>query len=69
MANRLRLDFNLKYSDERAAFVQKYLSQAEFKRWPPTPEECETIGNYKVSSVPVNVALVPSVMLVASMSR
>lgn len=46
MANRLRLDFNLKYSDERAAFVQKYLSQAEFKRWPPTPEECETIGNY-----------------------
>lgn len=44
--NRLDLDFSLKYTDERAEYVQGYLSTPQFIKRPPTNEECETIANY-----------------------
>lgn len=44
--NRLNLDFSLKYTDERARFVEEYLKSQQFQNRPPTNEECETIANY-----------------------
>lgn len=44
--NRLNLDFTLMYNDERALFVEDYLAQPQFQKYPPTKEECETIANY-----------------------
>ena len=44
--NRLDLDFSLKYTDERAQFVEEYLKSQQFQKRPPTNEECETIANY-----------------------
>ena len=46
MANRLKLDFSLQYSDERAQFLEQYLTGDVFSERPPTEEELETMGNY-----------------------
>lgn len=46
MANRLKLDFSLQYSDERAQFLEQYLAGEIFSKQPPTEEELETMGNY-----------------------
>lgn len=46
MANRLKLDFSLQYSDERAQFLEQYLAGETFSKQPPTEEELETMGNY-----------------------
>ena len=45
-ANRLQLDFKLTTTDERAAFLDEYLQQPQFKTKPPTEDELETMGNY-----------------------
>ena len=44
--NRLRLDFSLSTTDERADFLHKYLAEPQFITRPPTSEELETMGNY-----------------------
>lgn len=44
--NRLHLDFSLTTNEERAAFLDEYLSRPEFLKKPPTPDELETMGNY-----------------------
>ncbi len=46
MANRLRLDFSLEFSDERADFLEKYLESEIFQQSPPSAEELEMMGNY-----------------------
>lgn len=45
-ANRLQLDFKLTTTEERAAFLEKYLQQPQFIKHPPTEDELETMGNY-----------------------
>lgn len=45
-ANRLQLDFKLTTTEERAEFLNNYLSRPEFTKRPPTDEELETMGNY-----------------------
>ena len=45
-ANRLQLDFKLVTTDERAEFLNNYLSRPEFVKKPPTEDELETMGNY-----------------------
>lgn len=44
--NRLNLNFALEYRDERVAFVNEYVEQPQFKTYPLTSAELETIGNY-----------------------
>lgn len=44
--NRLKLNFDLIYSDERADFLQNYLCHEMFIAQPPTEAELETMGNY-----------------------
>lgn len=44
--NRLKLNFDLVYSDERAEFLQLYLQDPQFVSSPPTEAELETMGNY-----------------------
>ena len=44
--NRLKLNFDLVYSDERAEFLQSYLQDPQFVFSPPTEAELETMGNY-----------------------
>ena len=44
--NRLRLDFSLTTNQQRAEFLNEYLSRPEFVKHPPTEEELETMGNY-----------------------
>lgn len=46
MANRLHLNFNLQYREERVEFLENYLKRPEFITLPPTQEECETMANY-----------------------
>ncbi len=46
MQNRLHLDFKLKTNSERAEFVKNYVLTPQFKSFPPTPEELETMANY-----------------------
>ena len=45
-SNRLNLNFNLTYIDERRDFVEEYLAKPQFDSKPPTPSELETIANY-----------------------
>lgn len=45
-SNRLNLNFNLTYIDERRDFVEEYLTKPQFESKPPTPSELETIANY-----------------------
>lgn len=45
-SNRLNLNFNLIYIDERRNFVEEYLAKPQFESKPPTPSELETIANY-----------------------
>ena len=45
-ANRLNLNFNLAYIDERRDFVEEYLTKPQFEANPPTASELETIANY-----------------------
>ena len=45
-ANRLQLDFKLTTTDERANFLNEYLTRPEFISRPPTEDELETMGNY-----------------------
>lgn len=45
-ANRLNLNFNLAYIDERRDFVEEYLKKPQFEANPPTASELETIANY-----------------------
>lgn len=45
-ANRLNLNFNLTYIDERRDFVEEYLTKPQFEANPPTTSELETIANY-----------------------
>ena len=44
--NRLRLDFSLSTTDERADFLHKYLTEPQFITRPPTSDELETMSNY-----------------------
>lgn len=44
--NRLNLNFNLTYIDERRDFVEEYLAKPQFEANPPTQSELETIANY-----------------------
>lgn len=45
--SRLRLDWSLKYFDERNDFVREYLTTNEiFKSHPATPDELEMMANY-----------------------
>lgn len=46
MANRLRLDWNLNTSAERAEFINEYMTSPVFSKIGPTPEELETMANY-----------------------
>lgn len=45
-SNRLNLNFNLTYIDERRDFVEEYLTKPQFESKPPTQSELETIANY-----------------------
>lgn len=45
-SNRLNLNFNLTYIDERRDFVEEYLNRPQFEVSPPTASELETIANY-----------------------
>lgn len=45
-SNRLNLNFNLTYIDERRDFVEEYLNRPQFEANPPTASELETIANY-----------------------
>lgn len=45
-SNRLNLNFNLTYIDERRDFVEEYLTKPQFDSKPPTQSELETIANY-----------------------
>lgn len=45
-SNRLSLNFNLTYIDERRDFVEEYLTKPQFESKPPTHSELETIANY-----------------------
>lgn len=45
-SNRLNLNFNLTYIDERRDFVEEYLTKPQFESKPPTSSELETIANY-----------------------
>ena len=45
-SNRLHLDFSLSTNEERAAFLNEYLTRPEFTKRPPTEDELETMGNY-----------------------
>ena len=45
-SNRLNLNFNLTYIDERRDFVEEYLNRPQFEANPPTTSELETIANY-----------------------
>lgn len=44
--NRLKLDFSIPTAIGRQEFLNIYLSQPQFKEYPPTEEELETMGNY-----------------------
>ena len=44
--NRLKLDFSLELVTERQAFIEQYLQQPQFKSYPPTEDELETMSNY-----------------------
>ncbi len=44
--NRLNLNFNLESFQERLDFINAYLLTEEFQTYPPTPTECEKIGDY-----------------------
>ena len=46
MANRLRLDWNLNTSTERADFINEYMTSPVFSKNGPTEEELETMANY-----------------------
>lgn len=46
LANRLNLDFKIQTNVERCAFVEKYIEQDIFKKYPLTNDELETIANY-----------------------
>lgn len=46
MKNRLNLNFDLVYQDERAEYVNDYVQHPEFTSTPLTPDELETISNY-----------------------
>ena len=51
MKNRLNLDFNLVYQQERANYVNDYVQRPEFITNPLTPDELETISNYVLYGV------------------
>lgn len=44
--NRLSLNFNLETYEERLEFINNYLDTDEFHENPPSPAECEKIGDY-----------------------
>lgn len=44
--NRLKLNFQLSTNEERAAFLEEYLSKEPFISKPPTEDELEMMGNY-----------------------
>lgn len=44
--NRLNLNFKLETNQERADFLNSYLTQDQFLKKPPTPDELETMANY-----------------------
>ena len=44
--NRLSLNFNLETYEERLEFINNYLETEEFRENPPSPAECEKIGDY-----------------------
>ncbi len=44
--NRLSLNFDLESYDERLQFIHDYLNTEEFRAEPPSPAECEKIGDY-----------------------
>lgn len=46
MTNRLQLDFSLSTDVERAEFLNKYLTQEQFVKHPPTQAELDTMANY-----------------------
>lgn len=46
MANRLQLDFSLQSTNERRDFVNQYVNQSHFQKYPLTEDELETIANY-----------------------
>ena len=57
MKNRLKLDFTLKTNVERSEFVNKYLTEEQFQKNPPTEDELETIANYILWGADVKTGL------------
>ena len=45
-ANRLKLDFSIQSTDGRRDFVNEYVTQPQFQKYPLTESELETIANY-----------------------
>lgn len=44
--NRLNLDFNINFTQDRNEYVKTYLTQPQFQSKPPTNSELETMANY-----------------------
>ena len=44
--NRLHLDFSLSTTDERKAFLEKYLVSDVFTKYPPDEDELSTMADY-----------------------
>lgn len=51
MKNRLDLNFDLIYQDERASYVNDYVNREEFIKNPLTPEELDKISDYVLFGV------------------
>ena len=46
MTNRLKLDFSLVTNEQRRDFLDNYLAQEQFIKYPPTEDELEMMANY-----------------------